>query len=142
MGALAMVKLFKNQKGTTLPEALISTLILSFVGVVFVSTLASNYKVLINADQRTTAESLVRRQMELIDNAPYNITTHNYDNCTIPSSELPANFSVAVSAQPINPSTGDNTSVDDGVQKITVVVSSQKHSPSEILRIVTYKRQE
>ena len=127
----------RKGKGITLPEVLIAVAIFAVVGVTFVSALATNFKVLLIADQRTTAESLAKTQMEAINNAPYDSTPpYTYTKIT----GIPAGYDISIAVALINPETGATSATDLGVQKVTVTVTCQQHSPPEVLVIETYKR--
>jgi Tfp pilus assembly protein PilV len=132
----------RNESGMTIPEVLIGALILGFVGVVFLSALASNYRVLLTAEQRTTAESLGRRQMEALNNAPYDGTApYSYDNYTITG--IPSGYGVNIAVSLIDPETGATSATDLGVQKVTVSVTCQKRLPNQsstVIVLESYKR--
>jgi Tfp pilus assembly protein PilV len=142
IGISVMKRLKRIENGITFPEILIASLILSLVGVVFMTALASNYRVLRNTDQRTTAESLARSQMEAINNAPYDGTApYSYDNYTITG--IPSGYRITIAAVPIDPVTGDNSTMDLGIQKVTVTVICQNRLPdlsSTVLVLESYKR--
>ena len=127
----------RNEIGVTLIEVLVALSIFTVVSVTFVSTLSTNYKVLLVADQRTTAESLARTQMEAIDNAPYD-TTPPYIYTTITG--IPAGYAVSIAVVLVNPETGAISATDLGVQKVTVTVTCQQHSPPVVLIVESYKR--
>jgi len=63
--------LIKNEKGISLIEVLIALAIMALVAVAFLSGLTTASKALIIADERTTAESLARTQMEAVKAQPY-----------------------------------------------------------------------
>ncbi len=132
-----VVRYKSNEKGITLPEVLVSLLIFATVSVTFVAALGTNFKVLLVADQRTTAETLAKAQLEAINNAPYDFTApYAYSKIT----GIPAGYDVTHAAILINPETGAVSATDLGVQKITVTVTCQQHSPPEIMVVETYKR--
>ena len=116
-----------NDKGFTLPEALISLFIFSAVTVIFTAALATNFKVLLIADQRTTAETLAKAQLEAINNAPYDFTPpYEYDKITVPYGYgIKPNGSDAnhIAVVRINPETGAVSDTDLGVQKVTCNVT-------------------
>ena len=131
------IRFKSNEKGITLPEVLVSLLIFATVSVTFVSALGTNFKVLLVADQRTTAETLAKAQLEAINNAPYDFTVpYVYNKIT----NIPAGYDIAIAVLLINPETGAVSATDLGVQKITVTVTCQQHSPPEIIVVETYKR--
>ena len=63
-----------NSRGFTLIEVLIALAILGIVAVAFLSALTTASTALILADERTTAESLTRTQLEYVKSQPYNST--------------------------------------------------------------------
>jgi prepilin-type N-terminal cleavage/methylation domain-containing protein len=126
-----------NERGYSLPEVITSMAIFAMVGVTFVSVLATNVKVLSTADQRTTAESLAKTQMEAISNAPYD-STAPYSYNTI--SNIPSGYGINVYVALVNPETGAVSATDLGVQKVTVTVTCQQRSPQEVITMQAYKR--
>ncbi len=123
-----------NETGLSLPEVLISLLIFAVVGVTFVSALGTNFKVLIMADQRTTAESLAKAQMEAINNAPYDsISPYTYSKIT----GIPAGYDISIYAVLVDPLTGGVSATDLGVQKVTCNVTYQLR---QITVVESYKR--
>lgn len=132
-----MFILRRRETGVTIAEVLIALAIFAVVGVTFVSALSTNFKVLLIADQRTTAESLARTQMEAINNAPYDSTPpYSYNKI----SGIPGGYDINISVALVNPETGAVSATDLGVQKVTVTVTCQQHSPPEVLVLESYKR--
>ncbi len=114
-----------------------SMAIFAMVGVTFISVLATNIKVLGSADQRTTAESLAKTQMEAIISAPYDSTDpYSYNKIA----GIPAEYDIDIDVKLINPETGAVSATDYGVQKVTVTVSCELRSPPEVLTLQSYKR--
>jgi Tfp pilus assembly protein PilV len=127
----------KNELGITIAETLVALSIFAITSVTFVAALGSNFKVLLMADQRTTAESLAKSQMEAINNAAYD-STAPYTYSTITG--IPAGYSVNIVVALVNPETGSVSATDLGVQKVTVTVTCQQHSPPEVMVLESYKR--
>jgi len=131
------LKFRSSERGVTIAEVLIALAILAVVGVTFVTALGTNFKVLLMADQRTTAESLARTQMESINNAPYDsISPYAYNKIT----GIPSGYDINIAVALINPETGAVSALDLGVQKVTVTVTCVQHSPPEVLVLESYKR--
>lgn len=131
------LKFRSSERGVTIAEVLIALAILAVVGVTFVTALGTNFKVLLMADQRTTAESLARTQMEAINNAPYDsISPYAYNKIT----GIPSGYDINIAVALINPETGAVSALDLGVQKVTVTVTCVQHSPPEVLVLESYKR--
>jgi len=61
-----MAKLIKNERGFTFVEVVIALAILGVIAAGFLMALATASKAIIIADERTTAESLARSQMEYV----------------------------------------------------------------------------
>ncbi len=85
------------------------------------------------ADERATAESLARSQME-------DIKKQAYDGVTSPPQyrpllDIPAGYAIDVTAQRLDPR-GDGDGNDDGIQKITVLVS---HYSKGVITLEGYK---
>ena len=105
----------KNEKGFTLIEVLIAMAILGIVATGFLMALSTASKAIILADERTTAESLARSQMEDIKKQTYDETDpYDYEQAGVESSTHPGYF-ISVDADPLN-------NPDDGIQKIIVKI--------------------
>ena len=63
--------MIKDERGISLIEVLIALAILGLVAAAFLSGLATASRAIIIADERTTAESLARSQMEHVKNQEY-----------------------------------------------------------------------
>ena len=61
----------KNEKGFTLIEVMIAIALLGIIAVAFLGALATASRALVIADERATAESLARSQMEYVKNQDY-----------------------------------------------------------------------
>jgi len=134
-----------NETGISLPEVLVSLLIFATVSVTFVSALGTNYKVLLMADQRTTAESLAKAQLEAINNATYDtIAPYEYNKIT----GIPAGYDINSNGADANhirvtlvdPVTGGVSATDLGVQKVTCNITCQWASPTTVISVESYKR--
>jgi type II secretory pathway pseudopilin PulG len=136
-------KFKSNQAGITLVEAVVAFGIFSIVAVVFIHALETNFRMLRMAKERTTAESLAKTQLEVINNARYNpISPYSYDNLTISQ----PGYTIAISKGIlINPETGAVSGTDLGVQKVTCNVTSNWRHPDDnfppvVITIESYKR--
>ena len=136
-----------SSKGLTLIEVLIALTIFSIIAVAFLAGLATSYRALIIADQRTTAESLTRSELEYVKTTSYLYWEDGY------SYEIPgdppwwdldhnldsqfANYSVNVTGVPIDPDTHVPLQEgDQGLQQITVKVY---HGAKLVLTTVDYR---
>jgi prepilin-type N-terminal cleavage/methylation domain-containing protein len=146
----------KSEKGFSLLEVIIAIALLGIVGVAFLGSLATASRAIFHADERATAESLARTEMEYIRNQEYSGAPWDYtldytgasserDSTDQPSwwsdeagNEKPPFLSdnyqgyiVEVTVKPLH-------ATDDGIQEITVVV---KHldKPEDIVTLVGYR---
>jgi len=140
------MRLVSGQKGQTLIEVLIAIALLGMIAVPFLTALSTSSRGLIVADERTTAESLVRSEMEYVKNCDYNSTGFSYE---IPPTadntpwggfhaldDRYAGYSVNVTGVPIDPDTGLLSPSDLHIQNITVEVY---HWGEPVLTTSTYK---
>lgn len=130
-----MIKRLKRQKGFSLIEVIIALGLLGIVGIAFLGALATSSSAIIVNDERATAESLARSEMEYVKSQPYSSAPWSYklplpgewpeeslpdwwdpDNPPTPP-EGYENYTAAVAAEPVH--SGD----DDGLQEITVTVT-------------------
>ena len=103
------MKLVSGQKGTTLIEVLIAIALLGMIAVPFLTALSTSSRALIIADERTTAESLVRSEIEYVKSQEYD-TTGNYTD--IADADVPVGYDVYLNVTELVP----------GLQNITVTV--------------------
>jgi len=122
--------MIKNEKGISLIEVLIALAILGLVAAAFLSGLATASRALIIADERTTAESLARSQMEYVKEQDYDYNDSQlYEQVDVESLTHPGYF-ISVDADPLR-------YPDDGIQKITVTVDHQ--NKEEVITLEGYK---
>ncbi len=122
----------QGEKGFLLIETLVALAILGIIAVGLLSGLATAAKATFIIDERTTATSLAKSQMEYVKN-------QNYDNINNPPqydllSDLPTSFSVTITASRLDPE-GDGPD-DDGIQSIVVTVIRGSRS---IVTLESYK---
>jgi len=127
------MRFINSQKGMTLIEVLIAIALLGLIAVPFLTALSTSSRSIIIADERTTAESLVRSEMEYIKNCDYDYETEShpsasYEHADVPSPDYP-DYTVSVDVEALN-------DPDDGIQKITVTV---KRNSKLVLTTSTYK---
>jgi prepilin-type N-terminal cleavage/methylation domain-containing protein len=119
----------KEERGFALVEILIAIAVLGIISAGFLGALGTASKALFTSDERATAESLARSQMEYVKNQDYDSgDPQSYEQTDVPSAQHP-NYTTSVAAQALN-------NPDDGIQKITVTV---KHSSVTIITLEDYK---
>lgn len=126
---MMLVKLKRNEKGFTLIEVLVALAIVSLVVVAFLLAINTASKASLISDERTTAESLARSQMEYVKDPGLAYVLEATDYVLDPGLTIPSGYSLTTSAQPIN-------TPDDGIQKITVLVA---HHGDDVLTLEDYK---
>jgi len=143
--------LLKNEKGISIIEVVIAIALLGVIGVAFLSGLAAASKVIYVADERATAESLARSQMEYVKNQPYD-TAAVYDpgppstggEVTYAEITAPAGYTIwsvnragdtveDIIGVPWDTQANQPLPSDDDIQKITLVV---KHHGKEIFTFI------
>ena len=118
-----------HESGISLIETVVALAIIGTVAVTFLSGLATTFKAAFTADERATAVSLARSQMEWAKNANYTDNATQYSLAPIPSAKDYTNYSATIAAEPLH-------DPDDGIQKITVTV---KHSGERVIKLEGYK---
>jgi prepilin-type N-terminal cleavage/methylation domain-containing protein len=130
--------LARNQKGRSLIEILIALAILGVVVMAFLSALATGSQAIIIADERTTAESLARSELEYIKNSAYDDINNPPQYSLDPAIDIPDGYNVEMEAVRLDPDE-DGIGDDDGIQKVTVEVYRQDGStPALILSASDY----
>ena len=147
----------KNEKGFSLIEVVIALLLLGIIGVALLSGLATASMALVIADERATAESLARSQMEYVKNQAY-ITAAPYDSGVPGSGEvtydkitgIPDSYTIwsedrtgqyihledEVIGVPWDSQNNLPVDSDVGLQRIELVI---KHNGREIITLEDYK---
>ena len=147
----------KNEKGFSLIEVVIALLLLGIIGVALLSGLATASMALVIADERATAESLARSQMEYVKSSGYDpyggpAALPSYTKDGEESSTHPDYF-IWIDAFPIDPDTGEllidpdtgdflidpdtgDPYDDQDIQKIIIII---KHNGKEIITLEDYK---
>jgi len=125
----------RNEAGVSLIETLIALALLGMIAAPFLSGLATASKSTFIADERATAESLARSQMEHVKGQSYiDYAEPGHDEYGLIAT--PANYSVEITTVPIDADTGQTSGEDNGIQKISVTV---KHYDEPLLMVETYK---
>lgn len=151
-------RLKKKQKGFGLIEVVIALGLLGIVGIAFLGALATSSNAVMANDERATAESLARSQMEYVKSQDYYSAPWSYElplPFDWPSDWLPDwldpsdpptlpeghdHYTVHVIASPLDP-LGDGGSSDEGLQKITVTVTflAGTEDEKEVIVLEGYK---
>jgi prepilin-type N-terminal cleavage/methylation domain-containing protein len=106
-----VVKEMKGEKGFTLIEVVIAIGILGIIAAAFMAALAGASRALFIADERATAESLARSQMEYVKSQPY---SNNVTYLKLASANIPAGYDISFVTANVTGTTG--------LQKIDVTV--------------------
>ena len=109
-----------SSRGFSMIEVVIAIALIGVIAVAILSSFSTASMALIIADERATAESLARSQMEYVKNSPYDDV---YPPGYSPDlGAVPDGYDIDIEAVRLDPE-GDGTGDDDGIQKITVIVS-------------------
>ena len=118
-----------STRGMTLIETLIALAILAVTAVVFLTAVFTNYKAATLTQERTTAESLARSQLEAIKNAAYDETPpYEYAIIDYTPVDHSEDYSIEIGVVPL-PLAGD-------LQKVTVEIS---HWGKPVFAVEDYK---
>jgi prepilin-type N-terminal cleavage/methylation domain-containing protein len=118
----------KDERGFTLIEVVITIAVFSIIALAFVYAFSTGQRILSITDERQTAISLAKSQMEYVKKLDY---ASSYTPAPIPPEY--AGFKV------VNPITGESiTGRDENIQKIVVIV---KYHDKEVIRLEDYKHQ-
>ena len=139
-----MVRLMKSEKGFSLIEVMIAIALLGIIGTVFLGALATASKAMFVSDERATAESLARSQMEYVKSQEYDADwNYTVSTSSRSSSDQPSWWDASNPPLLSSDYTGYSAEVsadedDDnpGIQKITVTV---KHDGTTIITLEGYK---
>jgi len=137
----------KNERGFSLIEVIIAIALLGMISVAFFGALSTASKATITGDERATAESLARSQMEYVKNAPYQVGGFIYEIPPNPPATQPPpwdttyitlgsdyiGYSAKVNSVPLN-----SPDPDDGIQEVTVTIY---HQDKLVVTLEGYKAQ-
>ena len=115
-----------KEKGFALIEIIVAIALLGIIGVAFLGGLSTASKALFLADERTTAESLARSEMEYVKKQDYdNTAPYTYAHGFVSSTSHP-DYTIKVEVDPL----------DTSIQQITVTVN---HRTETIITLEDYK---
>ena len=144
-GKKGFIKAIKDEKGFNLMEVALAMALLGIVAVAYLGALATGARAIMVADERATAESLARTQMEYVRQQPYidySVDPHDVYYMI----GTPAAYSLDLSAVPIDPDTGDPYDQsggvydqDDGIQEMTVTIQRTVDDRTMTFTLVGYK---
>jgi prepilin-type N-terminal cleavage/methylation domain-containing protein len=141
-----MKYLYKNQKGFTLIEVLVGIAIIGIIASAFLFAIATAGKANIIADERATAESLTRAQMEYVKAQSY-IVAENGEVVYGKLGDIPEHYEIwsydregtiveDIIGVPWDSQNYEATTTDIGLQRIFLVI---KHNGKIVLEIEEYK---
>ena len=117
-----------KETGITMIETVIGLAIIGLVMVAFLSGLATASRGTILSREQTTAESLVRSEIEYVRSCAYEPDASTYP--VDPGLTIPVSWALPLPVvEPVH-------ATDDGLQKVTV---SAEHNGETILSLVIYK---
>jgi prepilin-type N-terminal cleavage/methylation domain-containing protein len=141
-----------SSSGFTLIEVLIALALIGIIAIAFLSALSTGSMALITADERATAESLARSQMEYVKNQGYSpaptggvgnytkigvpagYTICSYDRTEDPVNCDPNDFVIGI---PWDNEDNQPVDEDNGLQRIKLVI---KRDGKEVITLEGYKR--
>jgi prepilin-type N-terminal cleavage/methylation domain-containing protein len=146
----------KREKGFSLLEVMLAIALMGIIAVAFLGAMATGSRAIFIADERATAESLARSQMEYVKNQPYSSAPWNYTVTSLQRSStgqpswydinsnpplLSSNYdgyTVNVNAEPLR---DPNGVILDGIQKITVMIyhPEEEIEENKVITLEDYK---
>jgi prepilin-type N-terminal cleavage/methylation domain-containing protein len=139
-----------SSRGLTLVEVLVAIAVLGIVAITITTALATASVNLFIADERTTAESLARRQMEYVKSQGYQAESVLGAPVYQKISGIPEGYSVwsvnrtgevveQIIGIPWDSENNEPVTVDMGLQKIALVITHKdREDPNEIKTIYTF----
>ena len=142
-----MLKLKAGEKGFTFIEVLIALLILSIFSGTFLFALATSSRSVVLANERTTAESLARCQLESLETQPYifaeDVGVAVYSLTSSSSRGYSINCIGRAGAEiegvvgvPWDSDSDSEVTQDAGLQMVTIVI---KHGDKVVFTLQSYK---
>jgi prepilin-type N-terminal cleavage/methylation domain-containing protein len=127
----------KSEKGFSLLEVMLAVALIGIIAVALLLGLGGASRTMSIADERATAESLARSQLESIKNQPYiDYSVPGHDPYNIEECDI--GYTIELDITPFNPDTGEDYSEsggvfvqDDGIQRITITVTHEVFTRSD-----------
>lgn len=117
----------KGNKGFAFLETVVALGLLGIIAVVFLSSIGTATKATVVTDERVTAESLARSEIEYVKSCAYQYYTTEYP--VDPALDIPSGWSVNTTVEAL-------VDRDDDIQKIKVTV---QRDGEDKLSAFTYK---
>lgn len=117
-------KLNRRESGFTLIEIIVAVAILAILGVGLLGSLILSSQTLLRADTRETARDLAQAQMEDIQGQIYIDTASVIDDPTQYALLSSGGYTITATTGRVD--TGAGTTIDTGLQKITISVQGPK----------------
>ncbi len=135
----------EQEKGFALIEVVIALAIVAIIASGFLMALSTSSKAIFVANERTTAESLARSQMEYVKSQIYDDTNNPPSYSLL--SDIPGGYGVEITAEyfdadgdgiiEVDVTTTEVREDDEGIQKITVTVNHL--SKPDVITLEGYK---
>jgi prepilin-type N-terminal cleavage/methylation domain-containing protein len=136
----------EKEKGFSLLEVMLAIALMGIIAVAFLGALATGSRAIFIADERATAESLARSQMEYVKNLPYDDINTPPAYTLLPESDIPEGYGIDISAERLDPKEDgtvnlDGSVNDDGIQKITVMIyhPEEEIEENKVITLEDYK---
>lgn len=151
-GVKGFLRAIKDEKGFNLMEVALAMVLIGGLAVLYLGYLATGSRAIFIADERATAESLARTQMEYVrqqEYIDYSQDPHDvYDTISAPDDYPDISYTVGFSAAPFDTATGlpyDQSGgvydQDDGIQRLTVTINHtvEGEAPEVIFTLEGYR---
>lgn len=123
----------KGEKGFTLIGVLVAIAILGLVAVIFAGGISTAAKAVFVSDERATAESLAKSQMEYVKNQPYLFAPGGGESTYEKISSIPSGYAIRsvkrdgskvsdIIGVPWDTQNDQANATDEGIQKIELII--------------------
>ena len=111
-----------GEQGLTLLEVLIALGIIAAIAVTFLLGMSTSSKAVVVSQEKVTAESLAKSQMEAIKRWEYDATGVPPDYLPAKLTDIPTGYDIDINAERMDPQ-NNGTDNDDGLQKVIVTIT-------------------